>query len=489
MLDGGGSAVDAALAAMCAATVAEPVLCSVGGGGFLLYRASSGERVLFDFFVHTPKVRAPEATIEFNAVHADFGTTLQEFHIGRGSMATPGFVDGLFHIHERLGRLPMTEIVKPAVEAATAGVVISDFQGRLFEIVRPIYLSTPEAQALFGRENGTRLIEAGEVFRNPDLGGFFVELAHQGPGFFYEGELARQVSDACRECGHLRRADFLDYRTVEREPLLIDFRGFEIATNPPPSLGGLLAAVSLATLRDIENLDASDVINAFQVTEQFRRTDLPTAARGERILTQREIEGLLQDHTEALSGTPQNPRGTTHISVIDEEGNACAVTLSNGEGAGYIVPGTGIMMNNMLGEEDLMPDGFHQWPTDRRMGSMMMPSILSAPETGQVMALGSGGSNRIRTAMVQVLLKAMTTDASADHLVDAPRCHWENGKLDLEPGFPDPSQSLLDAPTSLTWWPEKSPFFGGVHMVSRDHSGHVDGAGDPRRAGVFKAIT
>jgi gamma-glutamyltranspeptidase/glutathione hydrolase len=177
-------------------------------------------------------------------------------------------------------------------------------------------------------------------------------------------------------------------------------------------------------------------------------------------------------------------RGTTHISVADAEGNIASMTASNGEGCSYVMPGTGIMLNNMLGEEDLNPGGFHQWKEGSRLASMMSPAIAEMAD-GTRFALGSGGSNRIRSAITQVLVNLLDFGMTPDQAVSAPRIHLEGDMLSIEPGFAADAQEALEAiAPEAHVWPEQNLFFGGVHTVSVKHGGIFDGAGDPRRGGV-----
>ena len=252
MYELGGNAFDAALAALAAACVVEPVLTSLGGGGFLLAHRPDTNPLLYDFFVQTPRQRRPAADGEFYPVVADFGTAQQEFHIGAGSIATPGTVRGLIHCHSRLGSLPLREIVAPAIEFARRGVPVNTLQAYIFSIVAPIYLATPESEALYGRE---ALRGEGAVFHQPDLADTLAWIAHEGDRPFYEGELGERLVQQSRDLGgHLSLRDLADYRVVERTPTGHTYRGYRVATNPPPSSGGTLIKFALAVLDTHRNL-------------------------------------------------------------------------------------------------------------------------------------------------------------------------------------------------------------------------------------------
>jgi gamma-glutamyltranspeptidase/glutathione hydrolase len=177
-------------------------------------------------------------------------------------------------------------------------------------------------------------------------------------------------------------------------------------------------------------------------------------------------------------------RGTTHISVADRDGNIASLTASNGEGCGYVLPGTGIMLNNMLGEEDLNFGGFHRWPEGARLASMMSPAVAERAD-GTRLALGTGGSNRIRSALTQVLVNLLDFGMSPEQAVQAPRMHLEGEMLSIEPGFGmEAMAALTETVPRHHLWPQQNLFFGGVHTVSIGPGGIFDGAGDPRRGGV-----
>jgi gamma-glutamyltranspeptidase/glutathione hydrolase len=361
MLQAGGNAFDAAVGAMLAACIAEPVLASPGGGGFLTALPSAQEAIVYDFFAHTPKQRLPETAIDFRPIVADFGTASQVFHIGMGAMATPGYVRGLFDIHRELCRLPMDLLLAPALRLAREGVVINPFQDLIAQIVAPILKATQDSLALHASPaDPQRLIGVGERHRLPALADFFSALEHEGEALFYQGEVAKRLLDDCRQRGgQLRPEDLAEYRVIRRKPLLGNYRGASLITNPLPSLGGPLIAFSLGLLEH-ERLTPRDLgserhlrhlAQVMRLTQELR---VDQQIRMEQILTPE----VARRYRKRLSQGGISRRGTTQISIADSEGNLASLTLSNGEGCGYVIPGTGIMMNNMLGEEDLIPAVF-----------------------------------------------------------------------------------------------------------------------------------
>ena len=444
ILEEGGNAFDAVIAAQFAACVAEPVLASLGGGGFLLAAPAAARPRLYDFFVHSPKSRTAgdEALL---AIEADFGPATQTFYVGAGTIATPGTVAGMFSIHRDLATMPLQRLIEPAVSAARAGLTINEFQGYIFDIVRSIYTNTSFSNA----RSGTHL-------RQTELADSLEALAREGPGLFYQGEVARRLVRLCSEQGgHLRAEDLAGYSMIEREPLGIDYRGYRILTNPLPSAGGVLIGHALGQLGG-RGAHPTEMLQAMAATNEAR--------------------------TNLLGSNDQVSRGTTHISVIDRMGNMASMSLSNGEGSGCAIPGTGIMTNNMLGEEDINPLGIGRWQPDTRLGSMMAPTLILARQSRY--ALGSGGSNRIRSAILQVISGLIDLELTPTEAVHAPRMHFEAGLLSLEPGIqPAVVEALTNAVGSLKQWDSMNLFFGGVHLVA-GHADYFEAVGDPRRGGV-----
>ncbi|MDY7013243.1 MAG: gamma-glutamyltransferase, partial [Cyanobacteriota bacterium] len=228
----GGNAFDAAIAATLAAFVAEPTLTSAGGGGFLLAHTKEKRKVLFDFFAQTPHQKRPLSEIHFYPVEVNFGDAMQTFHIGLGSMATPGNLAGLFAVHEQLGRLPFDLVAEPAIQYAERGIPLSSFQGFCIgELLHPILLAESSNRALYAPRG--QLLKAGDRFYMKNFAATLRELAKKGVREFYRGEIARQLIQDCRERGgYLTMEDLTNYRVIQRKPLSIRYRDCEIITNP-----------------------------------------------------------------------------------------------------------------------------------------------------------------------------------------------------------------------------------------------------------------
>lgn len=489
VLRAGGNAFDAVAAGLFTACVAEPILASVGGGGFLMAGLPDGEDRLYDFFVQTPR-QAQGADADFYPITADFGATTQEFHIGLGSVATPGVVRGVFEAQRELGRMPLPEVMAPAVAHARNGVTVNALQSYIHRIVAPIFSATPGAVAVFGGDSGD-VVAAGQRQRFPILADLLESLAIEGEDLFYRGEVAQALVGLCAERGgHLGMADLAGYRVLRREPLRSRLGDWRFATNPPPSSGGVLVALALQIL-DAMSLDYDHhgtPAHGRALMEVMRLTQEARLACADGDLARLADPGLVRAYREQVSGRPRFSRGTTHISVVDEDGRLAALTVSNGEGCGHVVPGCGFMPNNMLGEEDLNPGGFGLWARDTRMTSMMAPSILRHQDGGTVMALGSGGSNRIRSALFQVISGMLYFGLPAEAAVNHPRIHWEKDFLHMEQGWSQATlESLCEASPAHKVWAEQNLFFGGAHLAGL-RGGEPIGAGDPRRGGVFVRV-
>ncbi len=445
VLRAGGNAFDAAIAAGFAASVAEPCFTSPGGGGFLLARAADGTETLFDFFVAVPGLGAatPHDPDRLEAVIVAFEAAEQSSTSDPTSVATPGCLAGYLHVHERLGRLPLDRVVAPAVDLARAGVVVNVFVAQVVALLAGTLSRTETGRALFFADG--RPIAEGDLFRNVELGDFLHDVGDGHSANF----------DAVGLGGGVTGADLDAYRVIEREPLRTTFRGSTVSTNPLPSLGGTLIAMAL---------------------EDLARTE---PRRGDDDLD-RVVDALVVQYQRRSELGPSHARGTTHVSVEDADGNVAAMTTSNGSCSGEFASGTGVQLNNMMGEEDLHPAGLGSMAAGVRISSMMSPTLVDRGALG-VTALGTGGSERIRAVLTQVIVNLVERGMSLHDAVEAPRLHWDGRALQYEPG-PDPARMRPEWRANA--WPRRDLYFGGVHAVSAGH----DAVGDPRRGGVALVV-
>jgi gamma-glutamyltranspeptidase / glutathione hydrolase len=463
-LQAGGNAFDAAVAAGFAAAVAEPVLSSLGGGGFLLARTADGEQVLFDFFVDTPgRGLADEAEPRMVPVTLRFGAAEQIFHVGHGSVAVPGCLAGYLHVHRRLGRLELEHVVAPAVRLATEGVALGTGQAAVAALVDPILTLTEAGRQRF--HPGGAPLTADAVVTDPELGRLLEGIGAGRVTGFDDPVIASRIEEVARaEGGLLTAADLAAYRVHERAPLEVAFRDARLITNPPPSSGATLVARALASLA---------------AGPPLRRVD--TSEGLGRLVT--ALAAMTRDPDPALS--PPAVKGTTHVSVVDADGNLASMTTSNGSGSGVHLGDTGVLANNICGEEDLLPEGAGHLPPGVRVGSMMAPSLLDRPGQPTVV-LGSGGSERIRSALAQTVLRLVDEGLDLADAVLAPRVHRDAaGVVQVEPGWSEAAVRTLEEGWPVNRWTVSDLYFGGVHAVATDGQ-HV---GDPRRGGASTRLT
>ncbi len=458
VLRAGGNAVDAALAAGFASTVSEPALASLGGGGFLLARAPGEEPVLLDFFVDAPGRDRSAAQLQphFTPIALDYLGVEQVFHAGWGSVAVPGALAGFLESHRRLGRLPLADVLAPAGRLAREGVALDETQAAFLALIEGISELSTEGRALYTR-GGDRL-RAGDVVRNEGLAAFLDDVGAGRVTGFDDAGLAAALEKAMDDGGGLVTAtDLRAYRVLRRTPVEVSYRGARVLTNPAPSFGGTLVASALRELGSAGALDGS--------AASYRRLGAA-------------VVRISEDHPTP----PASVRGTTHVSVVDAEGGVASMTTSNGSCSGMFVPGTGVHLNNVMGEADLHPDGFHAAVPGTRVGSMMSPMLVETAR-GDTLVLGSGGSERIRSAMLRVLVGLIDGGSSPADAVEAPRLHWDRQELQVEPGLPDDALEALRSAVPVRAWSAPHLYFGGVHVAARLADGTVAAVGDPRRGG------
>lgn len=497
LLRQGGNAVDAIVAAKFAATVTELPLTSLGGGGACLWGSAQSGYHLLDFFGSVPGTGLQSLpTFDFSPVTVDFGQTTQIFHVGRAAVAVPGELVGLLDLHQRAGRLPLRAVLAPAQAWASDGFTVSPQIAMMAAVIAPIVGWSPSVAQLFFVDG--RLVRGGERLTNPALGEFLRLLGEGDPGWQvarYWASLVEQFGPA--HGGLLTADDVATYAPVLREPLRIPYDRYDVLTNPPPAAGGGLIGVGL---RLAETLGMGDedflsarhlqrVASILAATSDFRQAGYDHQLRDDP----RVIRALLADRgdvswalTTARAMVDNALGSTTHISVIDGEGMAATMTTSNGEGCGYALPDLGIHLNNFLGEEDINPSGFHRQTPGTRLSTMMSPTIVLDGDRPRI-ALGSGGSNRIRSAILQALLNLLSYRQPLEQAIDAARLHVEGRRLWFEsPGLPeDVVATLQQGWPGCTRFDSHSLFFGGVNAVA-DIEGCLQGVGDRRRGGVVR---
>jgi len=450
VIEAGGNACDAAVAAAFVQPIAEPVLASLGGGGLMAVLEPDGKARFYDFFANMPGMglrKKPKT--EMIEVHVDYGGAVGVYHAGAASVAVPGLLRGLLELHAAHGSLPLERLVSPAARAAREGVPLSELQSYLFTLIEPILTLTPEARAFFAPEG--RILRTGELLKNPDYAGFLERLPTEGADAFYAGDTARKLADYLQAGGGLlTEADLAAQRPLVGPARTDRLNGAALHRSSGPSRGGAAVARLLQSYFEEPHTGENEAAHYLGLARAMRRV----------------AEG------------PGLRRGTTHLSIRDGEGRLLAMTVTNGEGSGMVAPGTGIFLNNMLGEDDVLPPDRPPPEPGARLVSMMAPVILQTESDAY--AMGSGGSRRIRTAVFQVAAHLLMQEWSLERAVTAPRVHYENGRLEAEPGISNDTLEALTSEFEVNLWKRRDFYFGGVHAASA--SGEA--TGDPRRDGV-----
>ncbi len=485
MLEAGGNAVDACIAAAYASWVAESPLTSPGAGGFMLiHRSSDRSTRVLDFFAAVPgRGRTRAAATAMDEIEVEFtgSTTKQLFRIGAGSCAVPGAALGLEAAH-RYATMPLPELAAPAVALARRGFELTREQGYLHAVLDVILRHTEEARRVYG---GDGPLGAGDTLRLPELADTIEQLAAHGAREPYDGPLGHAI---VAHVPGITLDDLRSYRVIRRRPVATRYAGHEVLSNPPPSSGGILIGYGLALLERVGSDDVAAIVGAMR--EQTRtRSDAEFLRRlyrgglGARQLDEATVACGARRVEAGLAGLEERPAaaGTTHISVVDAAGNAASLSASTGSGSGVVVPGTGIHMNNMLGEADLAAG---PRTAGSRLTSMMAPTLALGP-SGPRLVAGSAGSVRLRGAIMQIVVNVLGRELGVREAIDRPRVHVDEPHVHLEGGFdPDEADALEARGDDVVRGRRRNLYFGGAAAVELLPDGTLAAAGDPRRGGA-----
>lgn len=490
-LELGGNAVDAAVAATLAAGVAEPLLTGLGGSGLAMVRMD-GHTELCDMFSPMPTAGAA-APSDLDEVTVDFGPTRQIFRVGPASVAVPGLPGGLWALHARHGRLPMAEVAAPAAAVARAGVVVTAPMARVIQLLWPIQQRDRDLVRLLGRDG--RPLRAGEHFRNPALGDTIERYAEQGPSLFAEGQVGEAMLRALGSSARITRGDLGAYAPRFTEPVRYSYRDADVWLPAPPSLAGVLVAQALRALEDHGPMPPPLSVRQLRfLCHALSRADVTRKGRLRRhLFSPGFVDGFVtalspgevgEEHAHLGRSGPRRPGNTTHISTVDGDGNAVSLTSSLGETCGRMVTGTGVLLNNLLGEDDVNPPDVDLPPGNRLM-TMCCPTLLSIGGD-TLYALGSSGSSRIRSAILHGVVCLTDHAMHPEEVVGLPRVHVEEGVVHIEiDGRPNGTREALSAsPWQFREFAGSNVFFGGLHIAGVSQ-GRFLGAGDPRRSGDY----
>ncbi len=482
--DGGGNAVDAAIAATITAIISDPGIIGPGAGAFVTVCPEEGSPVVIDGYAAMPGIGSEASPDGFGErVHMEYGGGMDTL-VGPSSVAVPGVWAGLGEAAERFGSRSWAELLEPAIDTARAGFPFSGVsEAYLAYAHEPIYDREVESFDALHRADGSRVAD-GDLIQISGLAQSLEVIAGEGPESFYTGSIGGRLAAMMQERGGLVTAQDLEsYSAVVREPIMIEVAGWEIATNPAPAIGGavLAAMMLLIDASGFTDWSASGVRLMADVQRSvlaYRADVLDGAADRAAAAANLLDRARFGDHRRLNESA-----STVHVSAVDTAGQACAITTSAGYGSGVMIPGTGLWLNNSLGEVELFPRGMDGFAPGDRLPSNMAPTVARG-SNGTVLAVGSPGASRITTALAQVLINYMSLGMSVTEAVGHARVHVEvfGGKPAIahEPGIP---VKAFDDFT-IRRFPDLSMYFGGVELAMYDPAAGLFEATDPRRSGA-----
>lgn len=480
--DAGGNAVDAAIAATIVAVCTEPGIVAPGAGGFFTIWPPDGDPLVIDGYLAMPGRSGAAASGFGDRVFMEYGGGMETL-VGPASVAVPGLWAALGEASERFGEAEWAALVAPAIAIVADGFPLPGVsEAYLAYSHEPIFDHDPESFDALHHPDGRRLAD-GDIVRIAGLADSLRLVAAEGPESFYTGTIAERLTGLMADAGgHVAAEDLTAYQALDRTPITVDLGGWTVATNPGPAIGGAVTA-ALLMLMDATGLDATTAEGGRRLAE-VQRAVLRHRAAHLDIATDRipAVERLLSEAGDYLRFL-ESP-STVNVSAVDNAGLACAITTSAGYGSGVMIPGTGLWLNNSLGEVELHPEeGLEALPAGARLPSNMAPTVARRPD-GAVLAVGTPGASRITTALSQVLFNFVSLGMSVSDAVAHPRLHVEvfEGRptIACEPGVPIAAFDDL----ALRRFPDLSMYFGGVGLALWDPGAGLFGAADPRRSGA-----
>ncbi|VEP13391.1 Gamma-glutamyltransferase [Hyella patelloides LEGE 07179] len=481
----GGNAVDAALAATLTSMCTNLGIVAPGASGFITIWRKGENPITIDAYAEMPGRGLNSVKFGSGMKEAFFayggGTSTM---VGYGSVATPGIFAGLGLAAEKYGNIPWSEIVNPAQRQAIQGFPLSRVAAEYFAYTHQVIFGWhPDSYRVIHKADGSHLTLGNRV-QIPELARSLQLIAEEGVNALYRGELGEKItSEIQANQGLLTAEDLAHYQAIERSPVMIKIGDWSIATNPAPAVGGtcLAAMLLLTKKRSLTQWNAATVKEIAEIQQavlQYRSNYLEGATKDK--ITQeaaRLLSMAAQEDWQQLTKSPS----TIHISAVDSDGLACSISASSGYGSGVMAGGTGLWLNNSLGEIELHPQGLHDLSPGTRLTSNMAPTICRH-DNGTVLAIGSPGASRITTAIAQVLFNFIDLDMSLEQAISHPRLHFEVFNniptIALETGL---DISKLGIPNRQ--FEGLSMYFGGVQAAMAHPNEGLTAAADPRRIG------
>lgn len=509
VLADGGNAVDAAVAVGFSLAVTLPRAGNLGGGGFMLIHDSSAdETIAIDYREMAPLRATRDMYLDENG---DVDPTRSKF--SHQASGVPGTVAGLFHAHERYGRLPWKRLLEPAIRQARDGIVVGYDLAELLK-ARQAALCRNEAACGYFYKKGGIPYRAGERLVQKDLARTLRLIARHGPGAFYKGAVAELIdAEMQRGDGYVDKASLASYTPAIRDAVRGNYRGHEIVTMPPPSSGGVHLVQMLNILENypVQEMGAGGADNIHLLAEVARLAyadrskhlgdpdyyPVPVAwltskayARQLAAAIDMKVARKSEDVAPGVQPVPES-EDTTHFSVIDKDGNVVSntYTLNFSFGSGIAVRGAGFLMNNEMDDfvsKPGVPNAFgllggeaNSVAALKRPLSSMTPTIVF--KDGEPwFATGSPGGSRIITAVLQMVVNVLDHGMNLAEASSAPRMHhqWFPDVLQLESGFsPDTIALLRQRGHNI----QDSRFSMGSLQTAGFRDGVFRGASDPRR--------
>jgi len=480
--DAGGNAVDCAIAATFLSINTEPGVCALAGSAYVTVWPTESDPFTIDGNVAVPGKGQPQAYTIGDAVpiSMEYGGGIETL-VGTGSVAVPGTLAALEQASRQHGKVAWRALLDPSIRAAKNGFPLSAACNYYLQYSGDIVFGRSEDghAALHGADGV--LLEAGSKIVVPHLADSLTAIAIEGGRIFYEGEIASRIADHVKESGGgLTLEDLATYEPITRPSLCTDLDDWRIASNPPPAVGGAVLAAMLLAFYGKATAEWGEesirhLVSIQRAALSYRKDHLDLADD-----VASEVEALLELSSSGALISEYASASTVHTSVVDDSGLACAITASSGYGSGEMPVGTGLWLNNCLGELELNRRGLQAGPPGVRLPSNMAPG--AARNDKQVLAIGSPGADRITTALHQFLVHYIQYGLPLADAVAHPRMHLEISddglNLAVEPGL-----ELPDLGISVTEYPSIGMYFGGVGAALFDMETGFDVAADPRRAG------